>query len=135
MGELTVPAAQGSEMPGLLGRMALTTNRAVWDFVTDRLYFLGPGDYDLARALPPGTDVFQLEKAPSGHSVLPCCEYSSDGSRTEHTLTLVSRRQEEPPVQQRMQPPPPPPNPPVLPPTTRTEWLAAPPAGEPATSM
>ena len=51
-------------MPGLLGKLALKRNRAVWDFTTDQLYFLGPGDYDLLRALPPGTDTFQLETAP-----------------------------------------------------------------------
>ena len=119
-------------MPGLLGRMALTNNRAVWDFITDKLYFLGPGDYDLLRALPPGTDMFQLERAPSGHSVLPCCEFSEETTSTEHTLTLMSRRQEEAPVQQTMLPPPPT-SPPVLPPTAqRSERLAPPPASEPA---
>ena len=33
LGELTIPAVQNSELPGLLGHTALRTNRAVWDFV------------------------------------------------------------------------------------------------------
>ena len=131
IGEFTVPSVQDSEMPGLLGRTSLTNNRAVWDFITEKLYFLGPGDYDLIRALPPGTDVFQLERAPSGHSVLPCCEYSPETPATEHTLTLLSRRQEEAPPQQNLLPPPPV-CPPVLPITAqRAERLAPPPATAP----
>ena len=104
-GELSLPAVQGSEMPGLLGKNSLTKNRAVWDFVEDKLYFLGPGDYDLMKMLPPGTDIYQLERAPSGHSVLPCCEFDPQNKEDEHTLTLMSR--------QTM--PPPPSSPPVLP--------------------
>ena len=122
-------------MPGLLGRNSLTTNRAVWDFISDRLYFLGPGDYDLMRVMPPGTDMFQLEKAQSGHSVLPCCEFSDETQNTEHTLTLLSRRQEEAPAQHTMRPPPPA-NPPVLPVTAqRSEMLVPPPATEPGNSI
>ena len=132
LGELNTPAVQDSDMPGLLGRQSLHDNRAVWDFVTDRLYFMGPGDYDLSRALPPGTDCFQLERAPSGHSVLPCCEFSAPRARQEHTLTLLSRQQ----MDSREQRPPPPTAPPLLPPTAaRAEVLAPPPAGEPTTSM
>ena len=114
MGELTTPSVQGSELPGLLGLQSLENNKAVWDFQQHKLYFLGPGDYDLRRALPPGTDVFQLEKAPSGHAVLPCCEFggsSSSGSHDQHTLTLHSRQD---PVGQMSGIPPPPAEPPVL---------------------
>ena len=44
LGELTIPSVQGSDLPGLLGKLALKKNRAVWDFVTDTLYFTGLGD-------------------------------------------------------------------------------------------
>ena len=47
------------------------------DFQTLRMYLLGPGDYDLAAAMPPGTDVIQLELGPSGHLCMPCCEYDA----------------------------------------------------------
>ena len=61
-----------------------------------KMYFVGPGNCDLERALPPGTNCFQCELAPSGHMVLPCCEYG-DGpkSRNEGELTLVTQRRTE----------------------------------------
>ena len=54
------------------------------------MYFLGPGDYDLLKALPPGTDAYQLETAPSGHLVLPICEYQNR-KEGEGSLTLLSK--------------------------------------------
>ena len=110
-------------------------NRAVWDFVTDTLYFMGPGDYELDKAMPPGTDKFQLETAPSGHSVLPCCEYTPAASSSEHTLTLMTGsggRQTEAASSYASRPPPPRSPPPVNPPVsplaaTRAEALAPPP--------
>ena len=65
---------------------------AIWDFQNMKLYFVGPGEYDLERNLPPGTDVFQLERAPSGHIVLPICEFEGAPSKPEHTLNLITRR-------------------------------------------
>jgi len=133
LGELTIPAVQSSDLPGLLGKQSLKKNRAVWDFVTDKLYFMGPGDYDLDKAMPPGTDTFQLETAPSGHSVLPCCEFTSASGSTEHTLTLISNRGEAAREQARTSLPPPPATPPVLPVTaSRSEALVPPPAGPPS---
>ena len=147
LGELTIPAVQNSEMPGLLGGQALRNNRCLWDFTTDKLYFLGPGDYNLERALPPGTDVFQLERAPSGHSVLPCCEFSDRDTHTEHTLTLLTRNRDINGGGQQTETvgssssssmvPPPPAAPPVLPVTAGNsmEIMAPPPASEPATGL
>ena len=124
---------QSPDLPGLLGKQSLKKNRAVWDFVTDRLYFMGPGDYDLDKAMPPGTDSFQLETAPSGHSVLPCCEFTPASSSTEHTLTLITNRGETSRGQARPSMPPPPVTPPVLPVTAaRGETLLPPPAGPPS---
>ena len=91
IGLLTTPTVLGSDLPGLLGLNALRKNRAVLDFQTLTLHFCGPGDHDLGRGLPPGTDSFQLEIAPSGHLVLPCCEYVNGTTTNDHTLTLVSQ--------------------------------------------
>ena len=61
-----------------------------------KMYFAGPGDYDLEKALPPGTDCFQCELAPSGHMVFPCCEYSNKStSKDEGELTLVTKQSKE----------------------------------------
>ena len=92
IGSLTTPAVQNSDLPGLLGWNTLRDNRAVLDFTTLKLHFCGPGDVETDKALPPGTETFQLEVAPSGHIVLPCCQFTP-GSATgsEHTLTLVTK--------------------------------------------
>ena len=97
-GKVTTPAVSNSDLPGLLGLTALRKNKAIIDFSTMKMYFTGPGNYDLDRALPPGTDCFQCELAPSGHMVLPCCEY--DDKPAQHSdgeLTLVTRQRSEQP--------------------------------------
>ena len=108
--QLHTPTVNNSDLPGLLGLSALRRNRAVLDFNTLQLHLCGLGSYNLETGLPPGTESFQCEIAPSGHIVLPCCEYEAAPSRDEHTLTLVS--QQEQPSQQaaaaeRSTPPPP----------------------------
>ena len=110
MGFITTPTVQSSELPGLLGLAALRNNRAILDFQKMELYFVGPGDYDLQSCLPPGSDGFQLEVAPSGHLVLPCCEYASGTASQDHSLTLVTQE-----GRQSRGIPPPPRGPPVLP--------------------
>ena len=134
-GEITLPAVQGSDMPGLLGNQSLIDNKAIWDFPNMKMYFLGPGEYDLEKSLPPGTDVFQLERAPSGHIVLPICEFEGSPSKPEHTLTLLSRRNasggghtEASSSSSSSRVPPPPAAPPVLPSTAdRSASLPPPP--------
>ena len=90
---MNIPAVAKSDLPGLLGLTALKNNRAVLDFTTMKLHFCGPGDIEMPKALPPGTETFQLETAPSGHLVLPCCEYSATSSNDQpsNTLTLMTR--------------------------------------------
>ena len=92
-GVLTIPSIPDSNLPGLLGLQSLRKNRAVLDFNTLKLYFCGPGDSSIESSLPPGTDTFQLELAPSGHLVLPCCEYG-ERSKTDndYSLTLVANQ-------------------------------------------
>jgi hypothetical protein len=108
-GEITMPTVSNSELPGLLGLTALRKNRAILDLSTLKMYFVGPGDYDLLAALPPGTDCFQGEIAPSGHLVVPCCEFSAEKPE-EHTLTLMTRPpglEHRTPKRVRFVPPPP----------------------------
>ena len=89
-GTLTIPSIEHSDLPGLLGLTTLRQNQAALGFTTLRLHFQGPGNSRIDQSLPPGTDTFQLELAPSGHLVLPCSEFSATKS-TESTLTLVSQ--------------------------------------------
>ena len=92
-GTFSTPAVANSDLPGLLGLTALRENRAILDFTTLKLHFCGPGDVRMSEALPPGTDSFQLEIAPSGHIVLPCCEFD-DRAEAKHSLTLLSRQRQ-----------------------------------------
>ena len=69
----------------------MANRRGVLDMVTNKLHFLGPGDYDLMPALPAGTETFQLTVAPSGHLLLPCDHYQDfDNQQTAGNLTLDS---------------------------------------------
>jgi len=97
-GHISIPTVSGSELPGLLGLTALRKNRAILDLHTMKMYFAGPGEYNLLSALPPGTDCFQAEIAPSGHMVIPCCEFGRrEPTQHEHSLTLMSRTPRAPP--------------------------------------
>ena len=51
--------------------------------------FTGPGKTNIE--LSPGSDTFKLYQAPSGHLMLPCCEYEKTPDTQEETgLTLVA---------------------------------------------
>ena len=90
-GVLKVPAVQDSDLPGLMGLSALKKNKAILDFNTLTLYFCSDVQYDLDKSLPAGTDKYQLETAPSGHLVLPCCEYKEGSSNQDYSLTLITK--------------------------------------------
>ena len=77
VGTFSSPTIPTSDVPGLLGLSSLRENRAILDCNTLQLHFCGPDDYHLEKILPPGTETHQMELAPSGHLVLPCCEYST----------------------------------------------------------
>ncbi len=75
-GDFTFPAVNDSNIPGLLGLFTLKRLRPILDTVNNKLYCLGPGDFDLAAAMPPGTECFDLDTAPSGHLLLPITKYA-----------------------------------------------------------
>ena len=95
-GTIVIPSVQHSDLPGLLGLTTLRQNRAVLDFATLKLHFLGPGDSRVDQSLPPGTDTFQLEIAPSGHLVLPCSEFQHPQPK-DTSLTLVTQADNDSP--------------------------------------
>ena len=89
-GVLKVPAVEDSDLPGLMGLTALKKNKAILDFNTLTLYFCSDTQYSLEKSLPKGTDQYQLETAPSGHLVLPCCEYKVGSDNQDYSLTLMT---------------------------------------------
>ena len=80
-GTYEVPTVPKSTLPALLGLTAATECRMLIDTLSQKVYMLGPGDYDLMKALPPGTTCFQCERAHSGHLMLPCAEFSRAASQ------------------------------------------------------
>ena len=116
-GTINAPSIANSLVPGLMGLKAMEDNRTILDIVTGKIYFCGPGDYDLMTALPAGTDVFQMEKAPSGHLVLPCCEFHKPRTN-QSSLTLVTSMQQRKTGGAPRTPPPS--FPPVLPPSVNS---------------
>ena len=74
-GNFDAPCIADSDIPGLLGLRSLEENRSLLDTVNSKLYFLGPGDYDLMAMLPPGTECYDLQKSTSGHLILPMTHY------------------------------------------------------------
>ena len=81
-GSFVTPTIPGSDVPGLLGLGSLRKNRAILDCNTLQIHFCGPEEYDLEKMLPRGTETCALEVAPSGHLVLPCCEYPKDAAKS-----------------------------------------------------
>ena len=77
-GVFEAPCVPESQLPALLGLASMKKQRTVLDLVNNQMHFCGPGEITLN--LPPGTESFQLEEAPSGHLVLPICEYDDADS-------------------------------------------------------
>ena len=77
--------------------------RGIIDTHTLRFYMPGPGDYNLEAALPPGTDCIQCELSPSGHRIMPRCDWdvlerqeSQGGLQLEREITLNANQQAPP---------------------------------------
>ena len=61
---------QQSELPALLGLKSLSKLKSLIDTHNKQLIFVGPGGYTLK--LSPGSKVYKLHSAPTGHLMLPC---------------------------------------------------------------
>ena len=87
----------GHALPALLGLRTRIERRAIMDFTTMRISFTGPGETRIDYS--PGTDTFKVLQAPSGHVMLSCCEYQSQGLRgredvpSQSDLLLFSNEQ------------------------------------------
>ena len=68
-----------SELPALMGLTTLESHKAIIDTANRRLIF--PGEGGCKFVLSPGSRVYKLEKAKSGHLMLPCCEWNTQKSQ------------------------------------------------------
>ena len=89
------PVIPNSDVPALLGNKTLERRRSLIDTFNHKLYFVGPGDYEIK--LPPGSLTLDLEKTESGHLLLPITAFDSiskpTSKHTEHTQQQQSTSQ------------------------------------------
>ena len=74
IGSYVAKVVSNSELPGLLGLISLERNSALIDIGHRRLIYPGPGGFDLK--LSPGSTMMALERAESGHLLLPCTAWT-----------------------------------------------------------
>ena len=74
-GTFNAPCVPNSSLPALLGLRSLHDSRAIIDTMNNRLYLVGPGDFDLLKSLPPGTSCVQCQYSTSGHMMMPVDAY------------------------------------------------------------
>jgi hypothetical protein len=86
----TAPLVEGrngteSLIPSLLGLTSLTDLRVVLDLVHNKLIQLGPGGMQLQ--LSPGSRVLNLQRAQTGHLMLPCSAWNTVKAATAVALS------------------------------------------------
>ena len=76
-GTFDTPVVPKSMLPALLGLDSTRRCRGIIDTVSLVLHLCGPGEFDLLKALPPGTESIQCVLSPSGHMMIPCAEFGA----------------------------------------------------------
>jgi hypothetical protein len=84
-GSFTTPIIGNSSLPGLLGLNSLTNQNAVLDLSKMQLHMCGNSGCEITPGT--GSHTFNLEISPSGHLILPCCEYEQLDSQTKPLRT------------------------------------------------
>ena len=80
-GSFTTPIIGNSSLPGLLGLNSLTNQNAVLDLSKMQLHMCGNSGCVITPGS--GSHTFNLEISPSGHLILPCCEYEQLDSQAQ----------------------------------------------------
>ena len=81
IGNYVAKVVSNSELPGLLGLTSLEKNGAIIDVGHQKLIYPGPGGFELK--LSPGSTMMQLERAESGHLLLPCTHWAGAKATTK----------------------------------------------------
>ena len=72
-GEFIAPIIDGSEIPGILGLRRMEQQKAIIDTHGQKYIVPGPGGVEMK--LSPGSKMYSLKKAMSGHLMLPITSY------------------------------------------------------------
>ena len=92
LGTYTTPTINGpSNVTGILGLLAIRGRKGIVDTGNNKLYFPGPGGAQIQ--LSPGSETYELVERPTGHLLLPCCQYGllKQNQKSERDLTLYNR--------------------------------------------
>ena len=81
------PVLPRSGTPALLGQRSLRKLRALIDCFTGRLYFIGPGGYQIK--LSPGSETHELTESHAGHLMLPCSDFQGSKA-TKETMQVMN---------------------------------------------
>ena len=76
-----------SRTPALLGRISLANYRSLIDTFTGKVFFVGPGGYELK--LSPGSEQYGLHDSEMGHLMLPCSKDRTGAGRSNESMTFV----------------------------------------------
>ena len=87
VGLYRAPTVDDNALPALLGLKTLLERRAIIDLTRMQISFTGPGESRIDFS--PGTDTFAMMQAPSGHLMLPCCEYGAASSSSSSPTDLI----------------------------------------------
>ena len=85
-GQYSAAKVPNSQIPGLLGMRTLREHKMILDCGSSRLIKPGPGGIEMK--LSPGSRVFPLHTAPSGHVVLPCTQHAGSTRRVNLLVWL-----------------------------------------------
>ncbi len=88
VGNYRATVLDDSQVPGLLGLATLKRLGAVLDLQSDRLIIPGPGGVKMHSS--PGSKHLRLYAAPSGHLILPMCEWQSARPRLHVKPTVLA---------------------------------------------
>ena len=72
--DYTATVIDNSPVPSLLGLDSMTRQRVLLDLINDKYVMIGPGGFELK--LSPGSTVLNLQRAETGHLMLPASEWS-----------------------------------------------------------
>ena len=87
VGAYSARVVESSHIPALLGLEPLIKQRTLLDLHNGKMILLGEGGYTLK--LSPGSAVHDLERAPTGHLMLPCAEWQKV-KKTGKNIALLS---------------------------------------------
>ena len=87
-GTFTTNVVRQSPLPGLLGLEPMIKQHTLLDLHTGRMICVGEGGYKLD--LSPGSTVHKLERARSGHLILPTTEWDKVKKSTQPHVSLLT---------------------------------------------